>query len=94
MRHQEPELPNTGNRCCGFWLSSSHGHTASSLKLGFGWIQVLAHGFKPQSEVNSFNWAMIKNTVIFYIIFSFEQDILQILYSIQEFPILEATFRL
>ena len=38
----------------GFWLGSSPDHVVSSPKLGFGWAWVPAHGFKSQSEVNSF----------------------------------------
>ena len=38
----------------GFWLRSSPGLMGSGFKLGFGWVRVSAHGFKPQSEVNDF----------------------------------------
>ena len=29
-------------------------HVGSSPKMGFGWVQVTAHGFKSQSKVNGF----------------------------------------
>ena len=38
----------------GFCLGSSPGHAGSNPKLGFGWVWVPVHGFKSQSEVNSF----------------------------------------
>ena len=34
----------------GFWLVSSPSHVDSSPKMSFGWVQVLAHGFKTRNE--------------------------------------------
>ena len=43
-------------RHSGFWLGLCPSPRGLSLKQDFGWVQVLAHGFKSQSEVNGCSW--------------------------------------